>query len=306
MQLKEVKYRASNNEHDILGFIATPEQDVKIKAVVQIVHGMAEHSYRYLPFVEFLTANGYVVCANDHAGHGKSIHELRGYMGEYDGYKHMTEDVNTLRLLMIADYEDVPYVMLGHSMGSFLARYFCMLYGEELDGIIYSGTGEADVELAIPLCNLMIKMKGAKSQGRLFEKLLGSANNKRFKPSRTKYDWLSRDTEQVDLFINDELCGFPFTYGGYLDLFMLIKEITEPSWAHSVPKNLPTYLISGDQDPIGNFGIGVKEVYDKLKDSSCHNVSMKLFEGGRHEMLNEINREEVFLDIINWLESVVN
>lgn len=306
MYRQEVKYRASNDEHDIYGFIWKPERDYQIKGIVQIVHGMSEHSIRYEDFAEFLVNRGYAVCSNDHAGHGDSHSGLRGYLGKTDGYKHMVEDINTMGQLLRTDYENTPFIMLGHSLGSFLARYYCAVYGDNLDGIIYSGTGDSGTmaRFALPLCGLLCKIKGEESTGTFFEKIINRMYNKNFQ-KRTSSDWLSRDESQVDLFVQDEKCGFAFTYNGYMNLFALINAISEESWADSVPKRLPTYLFAGTDDPVGDCGRGVKSIRHKLETAGCTDVTMKLYPGGRHEMLNETNRQEVYEDTIAWIDRVV-
>ena len=302
------EYMSSNDLHMISAKIWRPKHDKDIVGILQISHGMTEHKERYKEFAEYLVDRGFLVCMNDHAGHGESIKDMHGYMAEEHGHLYLVQDVRNLFLHIREIYTDVPYFLLGHSMGSFVSRFYTEQFGDELQGVLYSGTGHKPnfLEFIILFSNAMIKMSGGKTQGKVFEDMIFKLYNKNFQPIRTQSDWLSRDIERVDAYRNDKLCTFTFTYCAYRDLFMLLREVSRKAWAENTPKKLPIFIFSGAEDPVGNFSKGVTQVYNLLRQAGCENVSLKLYEGGRHEMLNEVNRLEVYEDIYNWVSKISN
>ncbi|MDR1913896.1 MAG: lysophospholipase [Clostridiales bacterium] len=298
--MKELTFAASNGEHNIRAVVWTPKNP---KYIIQIAHGMCEYAERYAEFAEYLIERGFVVCANDHAGHGGSINKTRGYFGKSDGWKHMVDDMHTLYSMVKKEFPNLPAFLLGHSMGSFLARSYCAKYGKELSGAIFSGTGDkpASLNFALFLCKVMKKLGHEEKEGKIFYDFSTKQYNKHFSPNRTGSDWLSRDEKLVDAFIAEERSNFFFTIGGYCDLFMLLADISAREWAVRIPKNLPIYLFSGGEDPVGDYGRGVFKVFKRLTAAGCHDVSIKLYGLGRHEMLNETIRQEVYADTYNWL-----
>lgn len=275
------------------------------KAAVQIVHGMAEHIERYDRFAKALTARGMLVVGHDQAGHGKSIRKdgIRGYFGAENGWSNLIQDVKQMRDYMAQKAPGVPLVLFGHSMGSFISRSYAARHGGDHDIYIFSGT--AGKNGALPIAKLIAKSQIKKNDGKAESELLNSlsfgAYNKPFKPNRTEFDWLSRDSDEVDKYVNDEFCGFCFTAKAFGDLFDGLCELDAPSWPGDVP-NKPILLISGKCDPVGGKAAkGVLEVADRLK-STGHDVTVKLYEGARHELLNELNKEEVTEDIISFIE----
>ena len=299
--MREIVYEASNGEHKIYALIWEPEKAVK--GVFQISHGMNEYAERYGEFAGFLTSNGFAVCANDHAGHGKSVNKTRGYFGKTDGWRHLVDDMYKLHELVCGDYADLPYFMLGHSMGSFLARAYCAIYGSSLTGAIFSGTSDAPWNLPFGrlLDRLAIKFGGAESEGKIFSRMSSGSYNNKFKPNRTGSDWLTRDAGKITDFLNDERSKFTFTNSGYGDLFGVLSFISQKNWAQSLPGQLPVLLFSGSEDPLSEGGKGVFKVFKRLTAAGCQDVTLKLYGQGRHEMLNEINRREVYADILNWM-----
>ncbi|MDR1540051.1 MAG: lysophospholipase [Clostridiales bacterium] len=304
MKEKEISFPASNGEHDIRALIWSPDRASDVKAVYQLSHGMCEYSERYREFGEYLTKNGFVVAINDHAGHGKSVKDAFGYFGK-GGCFSMVEDMRKLYVLMKQDHPRSAHFLLGHSMGSFLARMYAAKHGADLDGAVFSGTGSAPAILPIgyAISRLLVKTNGAKAPGAFLHRLSAGSYNKRFAPIRTESDWLSRDNELVDLFISDERSRFFFTNSGYRDMFRIFLEISRPQWAKSLPKTLPILLFSGSEDPVGGYGSGVFKVFRSLADAGVSDVEMKLYGQGRHEMLNEINRAEVYEDVLNWTDA---
>lgn len=276
------------------------------RLALQLTHGMAEHIDRYDDFAKFLAENGVLVYGMDLVGHGKSISQNapQGYFGESNGWDVLVGDMHRLYDLIHTDYPSLPYVLMGHSMGSFLARTFAGREHADFDGYIFSGTAGANPALAVGklIAKRQIRKSGGKLPSQLLFKLSFGAYNNAFKPNRTENDWLSRDNVQVDRYCQDSLCGFQFTSSAMLEVFNGIGEVTGKKWAQRVPKK-PIFVLSGSMDPVGGNGKGVKQVIGWLQ-STGHTVESKLYQDGRHEMLNEINRDEVYRDILLFLETV--
>jgi alpha-beta hydrolase superfamily lysophospholipase len=276
------------------------------QAAIQITHGMAEHIDRYNEFASFLAENGILVYGNDIASHGKSIADgvPRGYFGEKAGWNAVLKDMRTMRDLVKEDYPGIPFILFGHSMGSFLARTYAGRTGKDFDAFIFSGTAGSNPVLGIgkAIAKREIKKTGGKTPSLTLFKMSFGSYNKAFRPNRTENDWLSRDNETVDRYEADEACGFPFTAHAMLDVFNGLAEISNEKWASRVPKR-PIFIMSGAMDPVGGKGKGVKQVYGWLKKTG-HNAELKLYEGGRHEMLNEINRRDVYGDVLLFIEAV--
>ena len=252
-------------------FRCVPEGEVR--AVLQLSHGMVEFIDRYKPLAENLAARGILVTGNDHLGHGGSIRtkEDYGYFGEPDGNRAVLEDLHAVTTLTKQLYPGVPYFLLGHSMGSFYARQYLCEWGDELDGAIIMGTGfqpKALVQFAKTLCRVL----------------------------------LNRDPVEVDRYRADERCTFIFTLNAYYSMFSGILRLYDPALLARVPKDLPMLFLAGDADPVGEQGAGVKRAVKSLLDAGVKNIEVKLYPSARHELLVELNREEVFADIGDWLE----
>lgn len=277
-----------------------------IKAIVQIAHGMSEHIERYNDFATYLAQNGYIVCGNDHLGHGKSVtsSDKLGYFSKLNGWGNMLEDMYCLTKIMKQQYNDLPYVLIGHSMGSFLSRAYAASYGDELAGAIYTGTGSGTVfiNLLISQCKKYINEKGELTRAEDINKLVNKKYNRKAYPRTSEFDWLTRDTVEIEKYVSDPLCGFVFTYKGFLDLFELIKEVTGKKWASKVPMDLPIYFFSGNMDPVGNYSHGVVKVIDWLLSTGHRNIISKFYDNGRHEMLNELNKKIVYKDTLKWID----
>ncbi len=280
--------------------------DGEVKAVYQISHGMVEHIMRYEPFAEFLNSHGIYVVGNDHLGHGKSVtdEEHLGYFGNPDGLDYVISDMHTLRTLTAEKYPGVPYFLMGHSMGSFLARNYITKYGEGLAAAVIMGTGSqanATLDLGMTICRVMASKKGWLYRSRLVHAMALGSNNNKFKPARTFFDWLSRDEESVDKYMADEKCGFMFTLDGFYHLFSCMKYIQKKDNVKNTA-DCPILLISGAEDPVGSCGSGVRKAYDAYKKAG-KNAEIMLFPGDRHEILNEKDRDEVYSYILNWIAS---
>ena len=284
--------------------------DGKPRAVVQIAHGIAEHIDRYRPFMEFLADNGFVAAGNDHLGHGKSIRvpEEQGFFAEKDGWWRVVDDMDKLHDIMSKEYPELPYVLFGHSMGSFLTRTYLIKHPDKYDGVILSGTGHQSPALVLggnAAASVMAKLNGAMGDGAKLDSLAFGTYLNKIENPRTKFDWLSRDTEQVDKYIADPLCVFVGKIGLYRDMMQGIKFITDKKNIAQMNKEKPVYFMSGDGDPVGDYGKGVVRAYKAFCDAGLHDVFMRLYPGGRHEMLNETNKEQVYQDILNWLNEKI-
>ena len=277
--------------------------------ILQICHGMCEYIGRYREFAEFLCANGGVVFGNDHLGHGKTkaLNEPSyfGYFAKKDGEKLIVQDVHTLTGIAKKEYPDLPFIIMGHSMGSMVARSYMTKYGEEACGAIYMGTSGANNLTGIIrfLARVGMIFGRAKKPATLLSHLAFSKYNDRYEDVRSKNDWITRERERVEIYDADPLCTFLFTDRAAYDFANLVDEVSGVQWAEKLPKDKPYLLISGEMDPVGNFSEGVREVYDWMRQAQLSDVTMKLYEGARHELLNEINRDEVKQDILSWIDA---
>ncbi|HUN55272.1 MAG TPA: lysophospholipase [Smithella sp.] len=287
-----------------------PDDLSTVKGVVQIAHGMAEHAARYERFAGALTKAGYAVYANDHRGHGKTAGSLAdlGYFADENGWEKVVEDIHTLTGIIKKEYPNKPFFLFGHSMGSFLSRHYAMLYASELTGLVLSGTGGdpgAIGKIGLFIAKMDARLHGKKAKSEIMNKMSFGAFNNAFKPNRTDYDWLSRDNAEVDKYVSDPLCGAVFTAGFFCDMLGGLGFINNKENIGKIPKNLPIYIFSGAKDPVGANTKGVTQVYQSLKNAGISDLTLKFYEDGRHEMLNEINREIVFQDVIAWLDKHV-
>lgn len=284
--------------------------DAAPRAVVQIAHGIAEHIDRYRPFMEFLASNGFVAVGNDHLGHGKSIRvpEEQGFFASENGWNYAVADMYKLHDIMSEQYPSLPYVLFGHSMGSFLTRTYIIVHPDRYDAVIISGTGHQSPALVFgggAAASLMARLHGPMSDGSKLDALAFGTYLKRIENPRTKFDWLSRDPDQVDKYIADPFCGFVGKTGLYRDLMQGIKFITDRENIAKMNKDKPVYFMSGDADPVGDYGKGVERAYKAFCSAGLRDVFMRLYPGGRHEMLNETNKADVYQDILNWINEKI-
>ena len=274
------------------------------RAVVQLVHGMAEHMDRYDPVARRLNRAGLAVVGHTHLGYGPRA-QMQGYFADHDGWQHLINDVHRLRGIAQEQFPGLPYLMLGHSMGSFVTRCYLQEHGEGLAGAMLSGTGHFDrktVTAALAAANLVCLLGGARKPSALIDQLAFGGYNKPFAPCRTDFDWLSRAEAEVDKYVADPYCGFLFTGSGYRELFRGLKRLTDLEALKRMPPELPLLLFSGDSDPVGGMGRGVEQVAREMRDAGMKHVEVRLYPGGRHEILNETNRDEVVRDVIIFVE----
>ena len=270
------------------------------KAIIQIVHGMAEHIARYERMAKALNEAGFLVCGRNHRGHGPEA-KLLGYFADEQGWDAILNDAHAVSLDIKKQYPGVPFILLGHSMGSFLAREYALRYGKELDGLILSGTGFYPKALCAS-GRMLAKLAPKKKPANLVNNIAFAGNNKPFAPGRTGFEWLSRDEKEVDKYVADPLCGFCFTGSAFSDFFGGLLALTDESRLSSMPKDLPVYFMSGDRDPVGQMGEGVRQVAEQFKKAGMRDITVKLYPDARHELFNELNRDEVTADLIQWLE----
>ena len=302
----EFTFPSSDGLHEIYCSLWLPDEAAP-KGVVQIVHGISEYVNRYDHFARFLADHGYAVCGEDHLGHGRTGKQDNrfGVFSRTEGWELVTDDVRALRKLMGEKYPDLPYFLLGHSMGSFLVRTYLCRYPGEVDGALLSGTGQEPGPVLAAgklLASAIARRKGYDHISPLVHNLCLGAYNKQFAPNRTGADWISRDEAVVDAYMVDPFCQIMPTVSLYRDMLGGLQYIASPGALSRMDPGTPVYLYSGDQDPVGANGKGVEKVWGYFKKHGTKDLSLKLYAQGRHEMHNETNREEVFSDVLAWLE----
>jgi alpha-beta hydrolase superfamily lysophospholipase len=283
-----------------------PEEDSPIRAAVQIAHGMAEHAARYERFGRALCDAGFAVYANDHRGHGRTAGPLEnvGYFADADGWTRVVGDMHQLTGIIRNNHGSLPLFLFGHSMGSLLARSYITRHGDELSGVILSGT-PADPgvmgKIGLVVARVVSFFKGRRTPSLLLNGMSFGKFNQPFKPNRTEFDWLSRDEAAVDRYVADPYCGGVFSAGFFVDLLTGINRLSDPADMRRIPRDLPMFFLSGERDPCGGMGGGVRKAADAYKQAGIHDVTLRLYPEARHELLNETNRDEVVQDVVSWL-----
>lgn len=283
----------------------------EIRAILQISHGMVEFIERYESFAAFLTEHGILVTGNDHLGHGGSVQrkEDYGYFADTDGNRAVLNDLHLLTEITKAEYPGVPFFLLGHSMGSFYARQYLCEFGDELTGAIIMGTGcqpKLLVKLGKLLTRLLACFKGWHHRSGLVTAIAFGGYNKKISPLRTEKDWLTKDEAIVDTYLADERCSFIFTLNGYYGMFSGIDRLYQKQYLAEMPKGLPVLFVSGKEDPVGEYGKAVHRVVQMFRGAGMSDIQEKLYPGDRHEILNEIDRNVVYQDILQWIYSILN
>ena len=260
--------------------------------------------------MSILAANGFVAVGNDHLGHGKSIlySGEQGFFAEEDGWTHVVDDMNALREIVRKEYPDIPYVFFGHSMGSFLTRTYLIRYPDQYDGAIISGTGHQSPALAFAgyaLAELEVLKGNGRKPGHALNDIAFGSYCSKIPDKRTEFDWLSRDNAVVDRYIADPLCGFVATNSLFRDMMFGIRFIIKQSNINKMNRSKPIYFMSGSADPVGEYGKGVENAYKAFCKAGLEDVMMRLYPDGRHEMLNETNKESVYTDILSWIKEKI-
>ena len=306
MKKEEFYYDSRDNRSRIHAVRYIP-QDREPVCVVQIIHGMAEYIERYEEFARFLTDRGCVVTGNDHLGHGRSVGDdkLYGYFCEQDPATVLVRDAHRLKKMTQQEYPGLPYVIIGHSMGSFILRNYLTMYGTGITGAVIMGTGYRAkgamkaVKLAVRLQKLFL---GSRHVSYFSDKISFGSYNKRIPDARTDFDWLCKDAESVQRYIDDPLCGNVFTLNGFETLTELIMRANDSERLKKIPAELPLMVISGDADPLGEYGKGIPKVCEALRSAGVKDVEMRLCETGRHELLNEPERAQIMEVIFGWIQ----
>ncbi len=306
-----IKYDSSNEKDTITGYFFESQEQIPVKAIVQISHGMNEYIARYSDFAKFMVQNGYVVCGNDHLGHGQSSDTdvgMNGYFSKSDAKNHILSDLYKMNEIAKGKFPNAPIILLGHSMGSFFARLYAVKYPDTINALIISGTaGPNPISgLGSAVAKIVLAFKGDKHRSNLLNDIAFGSYTKKIPDAKTQYDWLTKDESIVDLYKNDPKCTSIFTVNGFITLMQVLNECNTKESAQNTPKNMPIYIFSGAMDPVGNYSKGVKSVYELLKQCEIEDVSLKLYEDGRHEMLNETNKELVFEDVLKWCDEHIS
>jgi len=279
-----------------------------LKGVVQIAHGMAEHGARYERFAKFLNGAGYAVYANDHRGHGKSIINgaAPGHMADKNGWDKAVEDLHLINLEISSRQPNQNIFLIGHSMGSFMTQDYMAKYGKTIQGAALSATNGPPGTLGkiAQLASRVEKLRnGNEGHSSLLANMTFKAFNKAFSPNRTEFDWLSRDAAEVDKYVDDPMCGFECTVATWIGLFDAMTKIASDSALSQMNKSMPVYVFSGTEDPVGEKTKGTDRLLKAYKKHGFTNISHKYYEGGRHEILNETNRDAVMQDFVQWLNA---
>jgi alpha-beta hydrolase superfamily lysophospholipase len=306
MKTNEYKLKMVD-EFEIQIYEWLPDNFENIKALIHIAHGMAEHAGRYSNFAEFLVSHNYAVYANDHRGHGKTAGKVEnlGFLAPKNGWKIMVTDFKEICKHTKAKYKEIPLYVLGHSMGSFVVRNFICNPEMKISGAILSGTaGNPGLlgRIGILITNILMLFYPSNSPSPFMDKLSFGKYNNAFKPNRTKFDWLSSNNAQVDKYIEDQFCGTVFSICFFRDLLKGLLYVNNQININKVAEDLSVLIFSGEKDPVGNYGKGPIEVYNKLKKAGVKNLCAKMFPDGRHEMLNETNNHEVYQFVLDWLK----
>lgn len=303
---RDVTFPSSDGKNTIHAELFIPS-DNNISAVVQISHGMMDYVGRYRGMAEAFCAKGIALCGHDHLGHGDSVKtpDDYGFFASKNGYNYVIDDVKGMNDLIRKEFPGVPVVLLGHSMGSFIARLYSVKYADSIDGLIIHGTAGPNpaTGAGLLLVKILRAIKGERHRSKFVCSLADGGYNKGFDPAEGDGAWLTRDPSMVADRVGNPKNDFIFTLAGYEDLFTFLGNCNDSQWFREFPMGLPTLIVSGESDPVGGFGKGVRYVYDNLKKNG-ESVQLKLYPEARHELFMETNRNEVFADLIAWIEGV--
>ena len=302
--MQRFSFLSADGKTQLAAYQTTPDHP---HAMVQISHGMCEYIGRYKDFAAFLTAQGFLVFGHDHIGHGNSAptpNDL-GFTVHGGGADVMVEDVHNLSLYMKQQYPDLPLILFGHSMGSFIARAVLEDYGADYKAAIICGTGGPDTPAAAGkmMASLMMLVRGERHRSQTLKSIAFAGYNKTFEKGCDKNAWLTRDTAIVERYNADPFCTYTFTLRAYHDLFTLVARVNRRASANKIPKELPLLVVSGADDPVGTWGKGVNMVSDMLRQAGIHDLTTKLYPAMRHEILNELDKETVWNEICQWMQS---
>lgn len=306
-ELKNGTFTADNGYCEVKWYQFRPV-GVTVRAVLVICHGKSEHIMRYCEFAEYLCENGIAVYGCDHPGHGDSLPEngMQGHFGDKEKtLDTLVENQKNMISIVRKKYPHLPLVLFGHSLGSFVVRKYMVTYPENIDGAIVCGTAGANKQLGagVALLKFLSFIMGTKKKSKKIEDAIFNGYDKHF-PEEGVDAWLTKDKEIRKSYTEDSKSGFEFSLGATLSMLNTMKEVNTPEWYAMVPQSLPVLLVSGEDDAVGDFGNGVREVYEGLQDAELCMVEMKLYEKDRHNILHETDREIVFADLLAFIEKV--
>lgn len=308
LKTESILFESSYQKQPVAGVIYTSDA-VAPRAILQIAHGMAEHILRYAPFAAYLTQHGFVVCGHDHLGHGATSGTTYqdGFFAPKNGQDYVLADMLQMNKEIRARYPGLPLVLFGHSMGSFFARWFIEQHPNAADAAIICGTGGSNPigGVGIAITATLSKVKGADYVSAFVDNLAFGAYNKQIPDCKTKVDWLSVEEGNVARYIADPKCGFPFTVSAWNAVMKVLQHVNSQKWVDSVRKDIPLYIIAGKEDPVGLYGAGPTEVATRLQKAGVQRVSLQLYDGMRHEILNEADAQTVCTDILAWCEQAL-
>ncbi len=300
----ESRFLSSDGQTELYCREYIPEREAV--GIMQIVHGLGEHIGRYDAFASFLADSGYITAAYDQLGHGRSAASAQsfGCLSDTDGWDKATKDIRIFHDALAAKYPGKPFFIFGHSMGSFLVRTYIIRFRDGLDGVVLSGTGQQKPLLISGeklITGLEARRRGPRYKSERLNKLAFGSYNDKITDVRTSFDWISRDESVVDRFVSDPLCSFVPSTGLMRDMMVGLDFISKAKNVARMKKSLPILFVSGDCDPVGENGRGVIRAYKSFLKAGMTDVTMKLYHGARHEVLNETNKAEVYQDILSWL-----
>ena len=297
----------SSNQIDTIQAFIYADNLIKPKAIVQLSHGMCEYISRYDDFAFFLVSNGYIVCGNDHLGHGSTsgTTSIDGYFAPSNGSEYVLKDLYAMNRLVRDMHEDLPIVLLGHSMGSLFARKYASLYPDTIDALILSGTAGPNPfsNIGIALTAFIAKTRGSEYRSKLVDTLAMGNYCKKIKNSTSKHDWVTNDLDILEKYKKDEKCTFMFTVSAFHEVMRVLKDVNTQKWANTLDKDKPILMFSGDMDPVGGYFKGIEKVFRFLENANIKDLTLRKYPDGLHEMLNATNREEVYQDILCWLNT---
>ena len=310
VQQKHFTYASVVSGVDVAGYMWEPEE-MTPKLLLVISHGMSEGMTRYDEFANYMAARGVLVAGKDHLGHGKTARgaDELGYFGrvKYDNIQNA--DFHKLVNLVRAMYPQVPLFVMGHSMGSFLVREYITEHGDNLDGVILSGAGDMSrfkVSMGRALVDMMSLFKGQRYRSKLVQKLIFGKFNSHISNPRTQLDWLTRDTAVVDEYMRQKDNGFIFTLNGFTHMLLNIIRVSQSQTFSKVPSDLPLLLVGGGEDPLGDWGRALPVLSKKYHAGGVKDVTVKLYPDARHEVVNELNKDQIDEDILSWMESRIH
>lgn len=307
-EYSKISYPSRDGKSNICAHVYYPK-DKAPKAVIQLAHGMIDHVGRYEGLADLFCSQGYVFAGNDHLGHGDSVASAEdfGYFAKKDGYELVIKDLHSFNSYLSETYGNLPIILMGHSMGSFIARLYAEKYPHTVQGVIIHGTAGPNPLLGVGklLAKLIKATKGERHRSTTLAALSIGAYAKKFEKTDGKYGWLTRDVSRVEGRAEDPRTSFAFTASAYHDLFTMLSRCNSREWFAGYPKAMPTLVISGDADPVGNFGKGPNYVYKQLLIAGCNRVELKMYKDARHELFNETNSDEVFCDLLAFCDGVL-